>query len=121
MIEARRALAKLAEIGLTPDRIHLVWNRTARQQAGTIRIFEKGISRGAVCTIADCSAEMESKFSDGRFLDSGLPLRKDTAHLAAHLLGRETGRVPRSLMALLTHVTVQVAPRLDNAAPPVPG
>jgi Flp pilus assembly CpaE family ATPase len=118
MLEARRALAKLAEIGFTGDRVHLVWNRTTRQQAGAIRVFEKAIGRSAVRTIADCSAELESKFSDGRFLDPSLPLRKETAHLAAHLLGRDTVRTPRSLMALLAHV----APRRHKMAqPPVPG
>jgi Flp pilus assembly CpaE family ATPase len=122
MLEARRALTKLAEMGVPPDRIHLVWNRTARQQTGAIRVFEKAIGRTAVRTIADCSAEIESKFSDGRFLDSSLSLRKETAQLAAHLLGRDAGRTPRSLMALLGHVTSHVAPRRDKTAqPPVPG
>ncbi|MGO9896024.1 MAG: response regulator [Bryobacteraceae bacterium] len=118
MLEARRALAKLAEIGLTPDRIELVWNRAARQHTSAIRAFEKAIGRNAARTIAECSEEIESKFSDGQFLDSNLPLRKETAQLVSHLLGRDTGRTHRSLMALLAHV----APRRDKMAqPPVPG
>ncbi|MGP8245371.1 MAG: response regulator [Bryobacteraceae bacterium] len=118
MLEARRALAKLTEIGLTGDRIHLVWNRATRQQAGAIRLFEKAIGRSAARMIADCSAEIESKFSDGRFLDSSLPLRKETAQLAAHLLGRDAARAPRSLVAFLANV----APRRHKTAQtPVPG
>jgi len=118
MLEARRALAKLAELGLTDDRIHLVWNRATRQQAGAMRMFEKAVGRSAVRTIADCSVEIESKFGDGRFLDSSLPLRKETAPLAAHLLGRDPGRTPRSLIALLAHVAPR---RHETAQPPVPG
>jgi Flp pilus assembly CpaE family ATPase len=118
MLEARRALTKLAEIGLTPDRIELVWNRVARQHANAMRAFEKAIGRNAVRSIGECTAEIESKFGDGDFLASNLPLRKDVAQLASHLLGRDTSRPTRSLMALLAHVT----PRRDRTAqPPVPG
>jgi Flp pilus assembly CpaE family ATPase len=118
MLEARRALSKLAETGLTPDRIELVWNRATRHHTSAIRAFEQAIGRNAARTVAECSEAIESRFSDGQFLDSSLPLRKEMAQLVSHLLGRNACRTHRSLMALLAHV----APRRDKTAlPPVPG
>ena len=114
MIEARRALERLAEAGLPADRVHLLWNRVTRHHAGAIRAFEKAIGRSAVRTIPDCSAEIESRYCDGRFLDPSLPLHRETALLAAHLFGRDTVRSSRSLLALLTNV----GPRREKAASP---
>jgi Flp pilus assembly CpaE family ATPase len=104
MIEARRALERLAETSLTADHIHLLWNRVTRHHAGAIRTFERAIGRSAIRAIPDCSAEIESSYCDGRFLDPRLPPHKEAELLAAHLFGRDTIRASRSLLALLTNV-----------------
>jgi len=114
MLEARRALQKLSEVGLTADHIHLVWNRVRRHQTAAIQAFEKATGRSAVRTIPDCAAEIEAAYNDERFLDSRLTLHKETELLAAQLLGREIPPAPRSLLALLANVGY----RRDKAPPP---
>jgi hypothetical protein len=72
------------------------------------------MGRTAVRTFPDCSAEIESNYCDGRFLDPRLPLHKEAELLAAQLLGRDVARASRSLLALLAHVGL----RRDKAPPP---
>ncbi|MGB7763123.1 MAG: response regulator [Bryobacteraceae bacterium] len=104
MIEARRALCRLSEAGLTAEHVHLLWNRATRHQTNAIHAFEKATGRSAVRTISDCSAEIESAYSDGRLLDPRLPLHRETELLAARLLGCEIAPPSRSLLALLANV-----------------
>lgn len=117
MVEARRVLEKLSEASLPADHIRLLWNRVTRQQTASIRAFEKAIGRGAVGTIPDCSAEIESSYSSGRLLDPRLPLHKEVELLASQLLGRDIARTPRSLLGLLANVGY----RREKAAPPPVG
>ena len=114
MIEARRALEKLSEAGLPADHIHLLWNRVTHQ-SGAIRAFEQATGQRAVLSIPDCTAEIESSYSQGRFLDTRLPLHKEIEVLAAQLLGREIAPTSRSLLALLANI----GHRREKAPPPV--
>jgi len=115
MLEARRALEKLSEAGLPADRIHLLWNRVTRHQTEATSAFEKATGRCAVQSISDCSSEIESNYSEGRFVDSRLALHKASELLAARLLGRAIAPPSRSLLALLANVGL----RREKAPPPV--
>ena len=89
LYEASRNLRKLMDLGLRAEHVHLVFNRVPKSSFSPVPPLEKALGYTVSAAIPDCSAELTEAYSEGRFLDVGLSLRKQVAPLVARLQGTE--------------------------------
>jgi Flp pilus assembly CpaE family ATPase len=100
MYEAGRVLRKLGDLGFANSQVRLVFNRISKSAVVSGADIEKALGHPVFWKLGDYSREMENAYSEGRFLDEGLTLRKQVAQWVAKTLGVEPKPPPRGMMAL---------------------
>jgi len=99
--EANRVLRKLLELGLSANRVHLVVNRVSKAANVSKHDVEKALGYPVHALINNYSSEMYEAYCVGKFLDSGLSIRKHAAQLVARSLGLQAEPSRSSLKRLL--------------------
>ena len=89
MFECSRVLRKLVEMGFGTSRTRLVFNRVPKLDTVSSADIERALGFPVFATLSDCSKEMDDAYADSRFLDKGLPLRRQIGQVTARLLGIE--------------------------------
>jgi Flp pilus assembly CpaE family ATPase len=102
LFEAARVLKRLIGLGLAPDQVRLVLNRTGKGMLGASpRDVERAVGYPVYAALGDFSAELAAAYGDGRFLAANLQLRRQIARFTAKTLGVEPKPKARFGRALL--------------------